>query len=103
MATPDSISIENLARLVGTPACPVLIDVQTNDDFAADPRLIPGAVRRPWEKAAEWSPEFAGRSAVVICQKGKKLSQGVAAWLRHNGAPAENLIGGALAWAEAGL
>ena len=28
-------------------------------------------------------------SAIVICQKGMKLSQGVAAWLRHEGVPAE--------------
>ena len=27
-----------------------------------------------------------GRSAVVICEKGQKLSEGVAAWLRHAGA-----------------
>ena len=31
----------------------------------------------------------AGRSVVVICQRGLKLSQGVAAWLRHVGAKAE--------------
>jgi len=40
---------------------------------------------------------------VVICQKGLKLSQGVAAWLRHHGALAEALGGGFLGWAEAGL
>lgn len=103
MATTNSISVEKLARLVGTPACPALIDIQTPEDFAADPRLIPGAVRRPWDQAATWAGQFAGRSAVVICQKGQKLSQGVAAWLRHNGVRAESLDGGALAWAGAGL
>jgi hypothetical protein len=40
---------------------------------------------------------------VVICQKGLKLSHGVAAWLRHAGIPADSLEGGALAWAQAGL
>jgi rhodanese-related sulfurtransferase len=80
-----------------------LIDVQTDEDFDADPRLVPGAVRRPFDKVSEWAPEFAGRSAVVICQKGLKLSEGVAAWLRHFGVPADNLDGGALAWAAAGL
>ena len=33
---------------------------------------------------------------------GKKLSQGVAAWLRHAGARAENLEGGFEAWVKAG-
>jgi hypothetical protein len=48
MPSINAISIDKLARLIGTPKCPVLIDVQTDEDFAADPRLIPGAVRRPW-------------------------------------------------------
>jgi hypothetical protein len=30
----------------------------------------------------------------VICQKSKKLSEGVAAWLRHGGIEAEALEGG---------
>src|SRR5215207_5243717 len=103
MPSINAISVDKLARLIGTPKCPVLIDVQTDEDFAADPRLIPGAIRRPWSRASEWAREFTGRSAVVICQKGLKLSQGVAAWLRHEGIPADSLEGGALAWAQAGL
>lgn len=103
MSAINSISVEKLARLIGTPKCPALIDVQTPEDFAADPRLIPGAVRRPFAEVADWAPEFAGGAAIVICQKGRKLSQGVAAWLRHAGVEAEALEGGALAWAGAGL
>ena len=49
-------------------------------------------------------PEFAGRSAVVICETGRGASEGVAAWLRHGGASsAEVLVGGHAAWAQAGL
>ncbi len=103
MSSISTISIDKLARLIGMPKCPVLIDVQTNEDFAADPRLIPGAIRRPWFEAPNWAKEFAGQSAIVICQKGLKISQGVAAWLRHEGIPADSLDGGALAWAQAGL
>jgi rhodanese-related sulfurtransferase len=103
MPSITSISIDKLARLIGTPKCPVLIDVQTSEDFAADPRLIPGAIRRPWFQASEWVTEFVGQSAIVICQKGQKLSEGVAAWLRHAGVPADSLEGGALGWARAGL
>jgi rhodanese-related sulfurtransferase len=104
MSSPNTISSEKLARLIGRPDCPALIDVCTEEDFACDPRLVPGAVRRSFKDVAEWAPEFAGgRSAVVICQKGLKLSQGVAAWLRHAGVPADSLEGGALAWAAAGL
>ncbi len=102
MSSPNTISVEKLARLIGTPKCPTLIDVRTDEDFAADPRLVPGSVRRPFGEVAEWAAEFEGRSAVVICQKGLKLSQGVAAWLRHAGVPADILEGGVRAWAEGG-
>ncbi len=103
MSFPNTISADKLARLIGRPDCPALIDVCTDEDFAGDPRLIPGAVRRPFRDVAEWAPEFAGRPAVVICQKGLKLSQGAAAWLRHSGVPADALEGGALGWAQASL
>lgn len=103
MPSPTTISIDKLARLIGRPDCPALIDVCTDEDFAADPRLIPGAVRRPWAEAPRWAGDFAGRPAVVICHKGLKLSQGAAAWLRQSGVPAESLEGGVVAWADAGL
>jgi rhodanese-related sulfurtransferase len=103
MSSPNIISPEKLARLIGRPDYPALIDVCTEEDFSLDPRLIPGAVRRSHREVAEWAPHFAGRSAIVICQKGLKLSQGVAAWLRHAGVPADSLDGGALGWANAGL
>jgi len=103
MSSINTISPEKLARLIGRPDCPVLIDVQSDEDFAADPRLVPGAVRRRFETVSEWSREFAGRSAVAICQKGLKLSEGVAAWLRDDGIAADSLEGGALGWAKTDL
>lgn len=103
MPSPNTITPDKLARLIGRPDAPVLVDVCTDADFAADPRLIPGSMRRPFADVQQWTSEFAGRSAVVVCQKGQKLSQGVAAWLRHGGVPADALEGGALGWAAAGL
>jgi rhodanese-related sulfurtransferase len=101
VAAINSISVDKLLRLVGVPGGPAIIDVQTTEDFDADPRLVPGAVRRDFRTVVDWGPSFAGRSAVVICQKGQKLSEGVAAWLRHDGVDAESLNGGALGWAAA--
>jgi rhodanese-related sulfurtransferase len=103
MTSHATISIDKLARLIGRPDCPALIDVQNDEDFAADPRLVPGAVRRPFAAVSEWASDFKGRSVVAICQKGLKISEGVAAWLRHAGVPAQVLEGGALAWAKADL
>jgi rhodanese-related sulfurtransferase len=104
MSSINSIPAEKLARLIGVPHGPALIDVRTKEDFAADPRFIPGAIRRPHESASSWAAEFTGRSAVVICERGQKLSEGVAAWLRYAGASsAEVLVGGHAAWSQASL
>ncbi|CAL78188.1 conserved hypothetical protein; putative thiosulfate sulfurtransferase (ChrB/GlpE-like) [Bradyrhizobium sp. ORS 278] len=103
MSSFASISPDKLIRLIGTPQAPLLIDVRTVEDFAADPRLVPGAIQRPALEAPQWSTEFAGRSVVVICQRGAKLSHGAAAWLRVAKATAENLEGGFEAWNAAGF
>jgi rhodanese-related sulfurtransferase len=101
MSSYTSISVDKLARLIGTAAMPALIDVRTDEDFTENPRLIPGAVRRPHTNPMDWAPAFVGKPAIVICQKGKKLSEGVAAWLRHAGSAAEVLDGGFEAWKAA--
>jgi rhodanese-related sulfurtransferase len=103
MSSVNSISVEKLARLIGTPNCPVLIDVRVDDDVAADPRLIPGSLARPHAGVPAWVDQLEGQAAVVICGDGGKLSPGVAAWLRHAGVSAEALDGGFAAWAGAEL
>ena len=103
MSSPTTISIEKLVRLIGTPSCPALIDVRSEEDFSADPRLIPGSTRMPYDRVAEHAPRLGRTSAVVICHQGKKLSEGAAAWLRHFGIAAEALEGGYEAWTAAGL
>ena len=40
------ISVPQLLRLVGLPDAPALVDLRTDGDAAADPRLLPGSVRR---------------------------------------------------------
>jgi len=102
MSSINTISPEKLARLVGAPTCPTIIDVRDEDDYAADPRLIPGSVRRSSAEPWRWSAELQGRSAVIVCQRGLKLSHGVASWLRHEGTGAESLEGGFLGWLGAG-
>lgn len=103
MSSYVTITPEKLARLIGLPHVPVLVDVRTDEDFATDPRLLPGSVRRPFATVASWAGTLTGRSAVVICQRGAKLSQGVAAWLRHEGISADVLEGGFAEWAARGL
>lgn len=103
MSSINTIPPEKLARLVGTPNAPIIVDVRDEDDFAADPRLVPASLRRPSVEPWRWAPGLHDVAAVVVCQKGLKLSHGVAAWLRHEGIAAESLDGGFLAWRDAGL
>jgi rhodanese-related sulfurtransferase len=103
MSSANTISPEKLFRLVGTPRCPIIVDVRTDEDFAADPRLIPGSLRRGYEDVSRWAADLGAGPAIVVCEKGRKLSEGVAAWLRHLGVGAENLVGGYRAWTEAAL
>src|SRR3984893_16050213 len=103
MSSYTTISPDKLSRLIGTANTPALIDVRTDEDFAADQRLIPGAVRRNHQQAADWGEEFSGRPAIVVCLRGQKLAQGTAAWLRHVHVSAEALEGGFEGWKEAKL
>jgi rhodanese-related sulfurtransferase len=98
MALPSEITVPQLARLIGTPDAPIVIDVRIHEDYALDPRMIPGSFRRAFRTCQEWALTFAGKRVVVSSQRGLKLSQGVAALLRHAGADAVSLEGGFEAW-----
>jgi rhodanese-related sulfurtransferase len=103
MASPFSIKIDKLARLIGTANAPLIIDVRTSEDFDADPFLIPASIRKSHKDAFAWGGAFTGQSAVVVCHHGAKLSEGTAAWLRHHNCEAINLEGGFEAWKESGF
>lgn len=99
----NEISPEKLMRLVGTPDCPALVDVRIDEDVDADPSFVPTSFRHSHTELPALAAKLTGRKAVIICQKGKKLSFGVAAWLLSQGIDAEVLAGGHLAWQAAQL
>jgi len=101
MPSPTEITVAQLARLIGTPDSPALVNVCIDDDYNADPRFIPGSVRRSHKTVADWAVDYRGQRVVVICLRGQKLSQGTAAWLRHEAIAAETLEGGIEAWRAA--
>lgn len=107
MPAPDAITAEKLAKLIGTPRCPTLLDARRDHLRAQAPRLLP--LSRPVPEA-ELTPEAIGRlvaglsgPVVVACAEGHGRSQGLAALLRSHGIAAEYLEGGTDAWAAAGL
>ena len=101
MPAPNEITAQQLLRLIGTPDCPALVDICTPEDHAEDPFLIPGAFRHSHSDIPGLIARLNGQKSVVICQKGKKLSQGVAAFLNAEGMRAEYLQGGTLGWRDA--
>ena len=102
MPSPDEITVVQLRRLVGTPDAPQLIDLRIPEDFAADPRILPAALRQSHEDLSPLRTRLGAGRAVVYCEKGRKISHGAAAILRSDGIAREVLAGGHVAWVEAG-
>ena len=100
MAALNEITPAQLLRLIGTPDCPAIVDISIDPDFADDPFLIPGSFRHPHTDIPGLKDRLQGRPAVILCQRGIKLSQGLAAWLRQDGIDAEYLQGGMYGWRD---
>ena len=94
----NAITADKLARLVGTPGCPAIVDVRDPDSA-----LIPGSIRRDAQAVPIWASALSASAALVVCDHGGANSAGVAAWLRQAGIRAETLEGGIAAWRDAGL
>ncbi len=103
MASPTEINTQQLNRLIGTPDCPAIVDVRTDEDFADEPQLIPGAFRHRFDDMEGLGPRLTGSKVIVYCQKGHKISQGAAAILRARGIATETLEGGQFSWRDAGF
>ena len=102
MPSTTEITVQQLSRLIGLPNAQAIIDVRTDQDYDADPRLIAGSRRRDFRDASTWAGTYRGQRPVIACGKGRKLSQGTAAWLRHEGIDAQTLEGGFEAWRAGG-
>lgn len=101
MPAPNEISVSQLNRLIGTPECPVIVDISIDPDFKDDPYMIPGSFRHPHTDIAGLKERLGNRPAVITCQQGIKLSQGLVAWLKGDGMAVEYLQGGMYGWRDA--
>ena len=90
-------------RLAAFPP-PTLVDVRRAPAFAADPAVIPGAVKRDPERVVGWADTLEPwRPVVVYCVHGHEVGSDVATALRARGLDARHLAGGLDAWRAAGL
>lgn len=100
MAAPNEITPSQLLRLIGTPTAPHIVDISIDEDFSADPFLIPGSFRHSHKDIDGLKTRIGDGPCVIVCQRGIKLSQGLASWLRSDGIAAEYLKGGMFAWGD---
>jgi rhodanese-related sulfurtransferase len=99
MPSLNNIAPDKLARLIGTPGSPAVVDVRTSETT----HLVPSSVRLLPEKVEAWSSTLAGGAAVIVDDDGSTSAQAIAAWLRSEGVEAEALEGGFAAWRASGL
>jgi rhodanese-related sulfurtransferase len=91
MPAPDLISVSTLARLIGGPDSPLVIDVRE----PLGTHRIPAAIRP--------LPTDRGQRVVIVDDTGGAAAHATAAQLRHDGVTAEVLEGGQAAWVAADL
>ena len=103
MPAPTAITPAQLARLIGLPDAPTILDVRIPENIAEHPALIPGSRLHPHTDITALAATLTGQRVVVTCKRGGKLSDGAAALLRCHGIGAEKLEGGTLAWRAAAL
>jgi rhodanese-related sulfurtransferase len=101
MSGPNEISVEKLAKLIGTATSPRIIDVRLDEDFELDRRLLPISKRVAHNMIQDLPSLNPTAHTVVVCQRGAKLSHGAAAILRLQGHDAVSLEGGFEAWRDA--
>lgn len=102
-AIPTALAPTELYRLLGSPRCPLIIDVRKKPAFDEDPCMLPGALHVAPEAIAIWPAPTHARTLVVYCAHGQEVSQAAAKALAGRGFHVCWLEGGIALWQEMGL
>lgn len=101
---PSSISISRLAKVLGTPRAPIIVDVRRDETFDIAEHLLAGAIWRSPQRVQHWCNGLPrNQPLVVYCAHGQELSRGVAETLEAAGTSASYLTGGFGAWSAQNL
>jgi rhodanese-related sulfurtransferase len=99
----DPIHSDSLYTQLGLPSSPTIMDVRREDDYRAQPRVIPGARRGDPQHIAQWAKALPRtRPVAVYCVHGREVSQSAAQTLTALGYQAVYLDGGIDHWMSAG-
>jgi rhodanese-related sulfurtransferase len=96
---PATTSVSELAKVLGTPRAPIIVDVRRDEAFKTAQHLLAGAIWRSPQRVEHWRDGLPrNRPLVVYCAHGQEVSQGVAEALDGAGTSASYLTGGFGAW-----
>ncbi len=99
----NSISPDEMRRLIGRPDCPLVFDMRRRAVFEAADTIIPGARWRDHGEIGQWSQQLPVAAEVIVyCVHGHNVSQAAMTDLRRLGFRARTLTGGIEAYAEQG-
>jgi rhodanese-related sulfurtransferase len=99
----SSMSGNELRGLIGTRACPIIIDVRRLQTYAESDIVIPTARWRDLRTIDAWADALpADADIVAYCVHGYEMSQSAVAQLRARGRRAVSLAGGLDAYRERG-
>jgi rhodanese-related sulfurtransferase len=102
-ATVPRIDPQALYGLVGTFRAPLVIDVRGRAAYDADPRQVPGAIRRSHEDVDDWARALERDCPIVAYSShGEEVGLRVAERLRGLGFDARILAGGIEGWQALG-
>lgn len=97
------ISINDLKKRIGTPDCPMILDVRRRAAFEAADTILPTARWRDHTTYDAWAQDIPDDADVVVyCVHAHNVSQCAAAGLRARGINARTLEGGIEGWRQAG-
>jgi rhodanese-related sulfurtransferase len=101
MPSPIEIAAPQLARIIGLPGAPIVVDVRPREELGDDQHFLPTARHLNFQTVSHWANCYRGKRLVVYCRDGGDISRGTAAWLRQAGSDAQTLEGGFEAWRKA--
>jgi rhodanese-related sulfurtransferase len=98
----DTITPEELERMMKEENPPRVLDVRRSSDRQSDPSGIPGAEWKDPEKVAEWGKDLGSGKVVVYCMRGGSVSRAVQEKLREKNVNVRFVEGGLEAWKISG-
>jgi rhodanese-related sulfurtransferase len=103
MTMPALVNVDSMYAQLALPTSPTVVDVRSNAEYEANPRMLPGARRRDPHQVGEWASSLPRERAIAIYDSnGGAASRSTVQALAALGCQATYLEGGLDRWMSAG-